>query len=333
MNLTDRDYACLYKALADETRIGIVRLLADGERSVGEIVRHFGGEASYARISHHLAILKGERLVSDRRQGKQILYSLSGVVELLASNRSFCWMKGASEVATVLHRFIEEPEEATAMTVFAASSLSHALREIGPAFRKDEGKAIRFRFGSSWALARALEAGERAELFASASAEEIQCLQAGRLIDDSSVFARGRLTIWRRAEHPATINDLRDLLQPEVRWVVIPNPASAPSGERAYEALDSCGIWEALQPKVILANDAAQAREFADTANDGVAITSLAVAAHDGQNTLIPEGMHRPLEHSIALTRHASPEAGAFARYLSGRKSRSILKQYGFLVS
>ena len=62
------------KALADDTRQGILRLLQDGEKSVTDIVAEF--HLSQPTISHHLSLLKNNGLVTSRQEGKQIYYAL-----------------------------------------------------------------------------------------------------------------------------------------------------------------------------------------------------------------------------------------------------------------
>ena len=63
------------KALADETRQGILKMLLQrGEVSVGEIVAAF--KLSQPAVSHHLSVLKSYDLVRGRRDGKQIFYSV-----------------------------------------------------------------------------------------------------------------------------------------------------------------------------------------------------------------------------------------------------------------
>ncbi|MFI5321587.1 MAG: molybdate ABC transporter substrate-binding protein, partial [Myxococcota bacterium] len=61
----------------------------------------------------------------------------------------------------------EQPE----LLVFAASSLTNALEEIGPLYTKETGQPVKFSFAASSALARQLEAGARADAFLSADLE------------------------------------------------------------------------------------------------------------------------------------------------------------------
>lgn len=69
-----KDLVTLFKALSDETRLRIIKLLAHGELCVCDIVAAF--DASQPKVSFHLAALKSAGLVKDRREGKWMHYSL-----------------------------------------------------------------------------------------------------------------------------------------------------------------------------------------------------------------------------------------------------------------
>src|SRR5947209_2691379 len=74
----------LFKALANPARVRELELLADGERSVGDMQPLVGVELSH--LSQQLAVLRKASLVATRREGTTVLYSLKDplVVELLA---------------------------------------------------------------------------------------------------------------------------------------------------------------------------------------------------------------------------------------------------------
>ena len=67
--------ARLFHALSDETRLEIVRLLSHGERCVCELQNVL--DAAQSRLSFHLKTLKDAGLVTDRREGRWVYYSLS----------------------------------------------------------------------------------------------------------------------------------------------------------------------------------------------------------------------------------------------------------------
>jgi DNA-binding transcriptional ArsR family regulator len=64
----------LFKALANPLRVAIVRELARGDRAVHELVAAL--DVAQPRVSEHLAILRGARLVEARRQGRTVSYHL-----------------------------------------------------------------------------------------------------------------------------------------------------------------------------------------------------------------------------------------------------------------
>lgn len=64
-----------FKALSDKTRRQILKFLHEGDLTAGEIADHF--DMTKPSISHHLNLLKQADLISDRRQGQNIYYSLN----------------------------------------------------------------------------------------------------------------------------------------------------------------------------------------------------------------------------------------------------------------
>jgi ArsR family transcriptional regulator len=68
----------VFKALADPTRREVLRLLAHGERTAGELAEHF--DMTRPSMSHHFSVLKEAELIRSRRDGQQIFYSLDTTV-------------------------------------------------------------------------------------------------------------------------------------------------------------------------------------------------------------------------------------------------------------
>src|SRR6476646_8716876 len=70
----------VFKALADPTRREILQLLRRGEMTAGELTDRVSSRVSKPSMSHHFAVLKEADLVTSRRQGQQIYYSLNTTV-------------------------------------------------------------------------------------------------------------------------------------------------------------------------------------------------------------------------------------------------------------
>ena len=68
----------VFRALADPTRREILRLLRQGEMSAGDLAKHF--DMSKPSMSHHFTMLKNAELVTNRRDGQLIYYTLNTTV-------------------------------------------------------------------------------------------------------------------------------------------------------------------------------------------------------------------------------------------------------------
>lgn len=97
--------ACgLLKAMANEDRLLILCQLSEGEHNVGELLARVGVEQPM--LSQHLGILRDEGLVTTRRQGKYVFYSLGSneVVQVMHTLSSLYCGKGKKFLSNQLAR-------------------------------------------------------------------------------------------------------------------------------------------------------------------------------------------------------------------------------------
>lgn len=87
MNQTPNAGECakILKSLADESRLKIVRLLLNGEKSVSEVVRSL--QMAQPQVSHHLSILRGSGLVNTRRDGQKIINFIDPEVKFILEKK------------------------------------------------------------------------------------------------------------------------------------------------------------------------------------------------------------------------------------------------------
>jgi molybdate transport system substrate-binding protein len=227
--------------------------------------------------------------------------------------------------------------EPVTLTVSAAADLMPALQEVGQRFTQETGIQLRFNFGSTGQLAQQIERGAPVDLFLAANLAFVEELERQGLVvpGTKALYARGRLALWTRADSPLTLERLEDLARPEVRRIAIAHPDHAPYGVAAREALQAVGLWEALQPKLVLGESVRQALLYAERGNVDAALVALSLSlASAGRWVLVPEELHQPLDQALAVirgTRH-EPEARQLAAYLTGPQGRSILQKYGFML-
>lgn len=232
------------------------------------------------------------------------------------------------------------PEAApVTLVVAAAANLLPAFEELGPLLTQQTGIAVTFNFGSTGQLAQQIEQGAPVDVFAAASQSYISDLQkAGLVIGDTvALYAQGRITLWTRADSPLTFDTIHDLAQNGVTRIAIANPEHAPYGIAAREALESAGLWDSLQPKLILGENIAQTLQYAETGNVDVAIVALSLsiaAGDDGRWALLPAALHNPLDQALAVvssTRHEA-EARQFAAFINSPSGREVMRRYGFVL-
>ena len=72
--------ANLFRLLADRTRLNLLTLLADGEKNVTSLCEVL--KLPQPTVSHHLGLLRMSNIISNRRNGKQVFYSLDGRVNV-----------------------------------------------------------------------------------------------------------------------------------------------------------------------------------------------------------------------------------------------------------
>lgn len=232
----------------------------------------------------------------------------------------------------------ENPPSAAAR-VAAASDLKFALADVATRFRQQTGQSVTVQLGSSGNFARQIRQGLPVDIFMSADeAMANELVAAGLTRDGGVLYAVGRIVAVVPAGSSLKLEpDLRSLLAPAVRKIAIANPEHAPYGRAAQQALQRLGLWEQLQPKLVMGENIAQATQFVTTgaAQAGLSALSLALAPQlSGQlrHLLLPDDLHAPLHQRMVLLKTASPQALAFYRYLQSPAATSVLEEYGFAV-
>ncbi len=97
--------ADVFQALSHPTRIHIIECLRNGELPVGALLERLSVEP--ANLSQHLSLLRGQRLVTSRKAGNQVFYSLRDpmLIEVLDTMRRY--FQAHLEEATEMLKGIE----------------------------------------------------------------------------------------------------------------------------------------------------------------------------------------------------------------------------------
>lgn len=223
------------------------------------------------------------------------------------------------------------------LTVAAASDLTFAFREIGPLFERAAGVKVTSIFGSTGNLAKQIEHGAPVDVFFAADTTFVDALkQKGVTIPESqALYAQGRIVLATAKRTGLALKGLKELLRPQIRRIAIANPAHAPYGKAAQQALETVGFWEPLKPKLVYGENIRQTLQFIQTGNAEAGIVALSVAdVPELSYALIDSALHKPLNQAaVVVKRSPHPElAMGFIQFVTGPRGRPIMKRFGFLL-
>ena len=228
-------------------------------------------------------------------------------------------------------------------TVAAASDLKFALEEVAASFQRDTGNKVQLVFGSSGNFYSQILQGAPFQMFMSADEHFVYKLaDAGRTGDRGRLYALGRIGIMVPTGSPLKADgELKDLAAAlkdgRLQKFAIAHPEHAPYGARAKEALQHAGLWDAIQPKLVLGENISVTAQFATSGSTqgGIIALSLGTApsvAKLGTFMLIPDSWHQPLRQRMVLVKDASAPIRAFYDYIGTPAAQEIMSRYGFSV-
>ena len=224
-------------------------------------------------------------------------------------------------------------------TFSVAVSMKEAVQELGRTFTTARpGVTLRYNFGASGDLQKQIEAGAPVDLFISAAQRQMDELEQKKLVVVASrrVFARNVLTIVKPSDSRIDIARPGDLLGPGVGKIVIGNPRTVPVGQYAEESLRALGLWDRVQPKLILAENVRQALDYVargEVDAGFVYTTDAALVGRRVKEAFRPaEDTYRPVLYPVAVVAGTRQPAlaQAYIDLLVSREGQAVLRKHGF---
>jgi molybdate transport system substrate-binding protein len=224
--------------------------------------------------------------------------------------------------------------------VAAASDLTFVLEELNAAFRAAHADTtVKVTTGASGSLFAQLKQGAPFDVFLSADLNFPRELVKAGVAEEASLttYAVGHLVLWTTKTNVSVTSGFAILTNPLVTRVAIANPATAPYGRAAKAALTHAGVWDAVQPKLVLGENIAQTAQFVQSGNVdaglvGLSLVSAPKLAGVGTWWPVPESAHPRLEQGGVLTAHGATNelARAYLQFLRSEPARAIFDRFGF---
>lgn len=224
------------------------------------------------------------------------------------------------------------------ITVFAAASLTDSLKEIAANYEKSTGEKVVFNFAASNTLAQQIQAGAPADLFISADEAKMNALDAaGLIVRDTRRNLLGNSLVVITPEHGLKIAEPGDLLKTTIRHLSIGDPQAVPAGIYAKAWLEKAGLWAALEPKVVPAENVRAAMAVVESGNAEIGIVyktdaaiskkisiAFEIAAADGPKITYPAAVLKDSRHAEA--------ARKFLKFLAEKQAGETFVKFGFSV-
>ncbi len=227
---------------------------------------------------------------------------------------------------------------AAEVQVAVAANFAEPMQKIADAFERDTGHKALLAFGSTGNFYAQIKNGAPFEVLLSADAETPARLEKEGLGVPGTRFtyAIGTLVLWSPKSGVVDAHG-QVLKKGAFAHIALANPRLAPYGAAALEVLSKLGIYTALEPKLVLGEDVAQAYQFVASGNADLGFVALSQVLRDGKISkgsawIVPAALYTPIRQDAVILAGGENNAAALAlmNYMKQKKARVIIKAYGY---
>ncbi len=236
-------------------------------------------------------------------------------------------------LATSLHA------QSKTLRIAAAADLQPVLPALVAHFEKVTGYTATVSYASSATLATQILNGAPYDLFLAANRAFPQKIIDAKLAVEAqpSTYAQGTLVLWvRRGIFSRTPIAMQMLTDAKIHHIAVADPVHAPYGAAAMAAIHSLGLTSALQPKLVYAENIAQAAQFGQSGNADAALLSKTLAItptmqRAGEFVVVPKDAYPPIEQCAVVMKNATGQQAAldFLQTLHSDAARKLLASRG----
>ncbi len=254
---------------------------------------------------------------------------------------SFRAVTAAAGLAFALAGAGAAPAAAEEVVVFAAASMKNALDAVAADFQAATGNTVTISYAGSNALAKQIIEGAPADIFISAATNWMDEVEKAGLVADGTrrdFFGNTLVLVAHGKEAPAVEIgqdfDLKGLLGDGKLAMALVD--SVPAGQYGKAALESLGVWSAVEPSVAQTDNVRAALALVSTGEAPYGIVYATDAVADDNVTVVgtfPEDSHPAIVYPGALLKTAADEADrAFIEALSSDAGDAKFAAEGFAV-
>jgi molybdate transport system substrate-binding protein len=249
----------------------------------------------------------------------------------LAGKRMVAWLTGLALILFLTTSVLA----ADSLTVAVAASFKRPFGEIARHFEANQFIKVEASFASTGTLYSQIVNGALYDVFLAADEKRPQDLNGKGLAEPPMIYARGRVVLWTNRENLCRSGNWKSAIRDAgVRKVAIASSTTSPYGVAAESALRKEGLWDAVKPRFVYAQDVGQAFQYVYTGAAAVGFCALS----DAVSAVGIEGCHFDVEEALAvehsacvLKRTKNREAARrFVEFLRSSEATKIKQSYGY---
>ncbi|WP_034412249.1 molybdate ABC transporter substrate-binding protein [Derxia gummosa] len=224
------------------------------------------------------------------------------------------------------------------LSLAVAANFTAPIQKIIPAFEAATGHKVTLSTGATGKFYAQIKAGAPFEVLLSADDETPAKMEKEGLAVAGSArpYAFGKLVLW--SAKPGFVDDKGEVLKGSgFAHLSLADPKLAPYGLAATEALRKLGVYEAVQPKLVLGENITQAYQFVATGNAELGFVALSQVMKDGKVAegsawIVPTTLYNPIRQDAVLLVNGKgkPAAEALLAYLKSEPARAVIKSFGY---
>ena len=224
--------------------------------------------------------------------------------------------------------------------VAVAANFTGPAKVIAAEFEKTTGHKVILSFGATGKFYAQIQNGAPFDVLLAADVSTPEKLEKEGLTVPGSRFtyATGQLALW--STDPKLVDGKGDVLKTsQFRKLAIAAPKLAPYGAAAVETMTRMGVYDALQPKLVIGESIGQTFNFVSTGNAELGFVALAQVRDGGKDKpgsmwIVPAELHNPIAQGAVLLKRAesNPAASAWLATLKKAETKTLIRTYGYQV-
>jgi molybdate transport system substrate-binding protein len=216
-----------------------------------------------------------------------------------------------------------------------AANFIQPMQKIVVLFEKETNIKVEATYSSTGKFYSQIVNGAPYDVFLAADEERPNILYKDGISEKPFVYAKGQVILWSAKGEFCRAKDwIEALRKKEINKVSIANVKTAPYGSMAMIALKQVGLWEALQNKMVFAQDIAQAFQYAATESVDMGFCALSSAFSDQGKRgcfLVVNEAPAVIQAACIIKKSGKPaEARRFADFLNSPQALAVKASYGY---